>query len=275
MVIGVEDCLLKREWGGRGVKEKNKDVAAKDGVSPSVTVGTVVMEKKISLVDTSIPTVENMELCSYPPLPTHGSTMAGNTPVMSLYANVTGNTPAFSDDGLSAIATKISTPLILDSYTLDMYLQSWGRLVPKKATANSSGNKNKGLEPTNEVSNSNLFDVLTTVDNDMELGTNGGTLNSSNKWANSGGSSFWNVKNSSTNTTPIIDKTGKYESLIIDGQSIIMDKDGNPLKRKGLALDLLEVLQTICDNLDIRVRGRRKAYLLEDKKIPSVGVFDE
>ncbi|GJV20959.1 copia protein [Tanacetum coccineum] len=34
----------------------------------------------------------------------------------------------FSEDGLSAIATKLGTPLILDSYTSDMCMQSWGRL---------------------------------------------------------------------------------------------------------------------------------------------------
>ncbi|GJU94607.1 cytokinin dehydrogenase 3-like protein [Tanacetum coccineum] len=32
----------------------------------------------------------------------------------------------FSEDGLSAIATKLGTPLMLDSYTSDMYMQSWG-----------------------------------------------------------------------------------------------------------------------------------------------------
>ncbi|GJZ36312.1 cytokinin dehydrogenase 3-like protein [Tanacetum coccineum] len=34
---------------------------------------------------------------------------------------------AFSEDGLSAIATKLCTPLMLDSYTSDMCMQSWGR----------------------------------------------------------------------------------------------------------------------------------------------------
>ncbi|GJW13490.1 copia protein [Tanacetum coccineum] len=33
----------------------------------------------------------------------------------------------FSEDGLSAIATKLGTPLMLDSYTSDMCMQSWGR----------------------------------------------------------------------------------------------------------------------------------------------------
>ncbi|GJU97164.1 putative reverse transcriptase domain-containing protein [Tanacetum coccineum] len=34
---------------------------------------------------------------------------------------------AFNENGLSAIATKLGTPLMLDSYTSDMYIQSWGR----------------------------------------------------------------------------------------------------------------------------------------------------
>nr|GEU57257.1 hypothetical protein [Tanacetum cinerariifolium] len=33
-----------------------------------------------------------------------------------------------SENGLSAIATKLGTPLMLDSYTSDMCMQSWGRL---------------------------------------------------------------------------------------------------------------------------------------------------
>ncbi|GJV39855.1 zinc finger, CCHC-type containing protein [Tanacetum coccineum] len=34
---------------------------------------------------------------------------------------------AFNDDGLSAIAIRLGTPLMLDSYTSDMCMQSWGR----------------------------------------------------------------------------------------------------------------------------------------------------
>ncbi|GKD15522.1 hypothetical protein Tco_1199929 [Tanacetum coccineum] len=40
---------------------------------------------------------------------------------------------AFSEDGLSAIATKLGTPLMLDSYTVDMCMQSWGRSSYAKA----------------------------------------------------------------------------------------------------------------------------------------------
>ncbi|GKC04198.1 hypothetical protein Tco_0995808 [Tanacetum coccineum] len=87
------------------------------------------------------------------------------------------------------------------------------------------------LTPTNKVSKSNPFEVLNSVDNDVGLGTNGETTNLVNNGANSSGCSFMNVKKSSTNTTPIIDKIGKFEDSIIDGQAILVDKAGNPLKK--------------------------------------------
>nr|GEY52715.1 hypothetical protein [Tanacetum cinerariifolium] len=87
------------EWGGRGVKEKNKDVTAKDGVSSSMTDETLVKEKQSYLVDTSIPTAEMDKLSSlddttalgsFPSLSTLVTTTAGNAPSKSSYANVTG-----------------------------------------------------------------------------------------------------------------------------------------------------------------------------------------
>ncbi|GJU97410.1 hypothetical protein Tco_1326681 [Tanacetum coccineum] len=105
------------------------------------------------------------------------------------------------------------------------------RPVLKKPTASPSGNKKKGVAHTNEVSHSNPFDVLNLVDNDVEFGTNGGTRNLVNNRANSSGSSFMNVKNSSTSNTPIIDKIRKFEDLLIDGQSILVDEAGIPLKK--------------------------------------------
>ncbi|GJW84277.1 putative reverse transcriptase domain-containing protein [Tanacetum coccineum] len=182
---------------------------------------------------------------------------------------------AFNEDGLSVIATKLGTLQMLDSYTFDMCMQSWGRSsyarvmielradmelkdnivmampkitreghytcnvrveyewkpprcssckvfghiheecpkntsagekktvkkpsqtsrgvlvgpkmgfkphkeyrpVLKNSNASSSGNKKKGAEPTVEVSDSKPFDVLNSVNNVVEFGTNGGTNN--------------------------------------------------------------------------------------------------
>ncbi|GKA03932.1 hypothetical protein Tco_0676713 [Tanacetum coccineum] len=105
------------------------------------------------------------------------------------------------------------------------------RPVPKKPTASSSSNKKKGVEPTIEVSNSNPFKVLNSVDNDEELGKNEGTTNLVNNGATSSGSSFMNVDNSSTGTTLIIDKIKKFEELLTSGQVVLVDEAGNPLKK--------------------------------------------
>ncbi|GJZ81200.1 hypothetical protein Tco_0646194, partial [Tanacetum coccineum] len=78
---------------GMGVKEKQGSMTDKSvEVSKlgNVIGEQVVNEKQSSLVDTTTPNVENTCLNSYPPLPTQGSTPAGNFPSKSSYANVTG-----------------------------------------------------------------------------------------------------------------------------------------------------------------------------------------
>ncbi|GKB71007.1 hypothetical protein Tco_0932419, partial [Tanacetum coccineum] len=67
------------------------------------------------------------------------------------------------------------------------------------------------------VSNSNLFDVLNSVDNDEEFGTNGGTTNLVNNEATSSGSSFMNADNDGefASNTPIGEKIDKIEREIM------------------------------------------------------------
>ncbi|GKG40671.1 hypothetical protein Tco_0469883, partial [Tanacetum coccineum] len=102
------------------------------------------------------------------------------------------------------------------------------RHVSKKPGASSSGHKKIGVEPTIEVSNSNPFEVLNSFDNDVELGTNANLINNA---TTSSGSSFMNVDNISTGTTPILEKIGKFEDILTSGQVIIVDNVGNPLKK--------------------------------------------
>ncbi|GKE17946.1 hypothetical protein Tco_1425523 [Tanacetum coccineum] len=94
-----------------------------------------------------------------------------------------------------------------------------------------SGNKKKDMESRKEVSNPNPFDVLNSVENDVDLGKNGGTSNLASKEANSSGSSFWNVGSSSTTTTPIVEKHDKLKRLIIDGKFTLVDGEGKSLKK--------------------------------------------
>ncbi|GJX03001.1 hypothetical protein Tco_0188917 [Tanacetum coccineum] len=214
-------------------------------------------------------------------------------PIVANYVRNTWVPPvmAFSKDGLSAIATKLDTPLMLDFYTSDMCMQSWGKssyarsmielradvelkdtivlampkLVregfyacnirieyewkpPRCACCKVFGHvqddypKNIGLDVAKnlknpsqaprgvlvgpkkdaksrkEVSNPNQFYVLNSVENHVDLGTNGRTSNLASKEANSSGSSFWNVGSSSISTTPIVEKIDKIQKLFIDGK---------------------------------------------------------
>ncbi|GKD47628.1 cytokinin dehydrogenase 3-like protein [Tanacetum coccineum] len=260
---------------------------------------------------------------------------------------------SFSEDGLSAIATKLGTPLMLDSYTSDMCMQSWGRssyarvmieLQPdvelkdnivvampkitreghytcnvhveyewkpprcsfckvfghfhedclkntgagekktvkkpsqtsrgvqvgpkmgfkpqkeyrpifKKPDASSSGNKKKGVEPTIEVSNSNPFDLLNSIDNDVEFGTNGGTTNLVNNGATSSGSSFMNIDNDGefASNTPIGEKIDKIERQICDGKLRLLDNDGNPLVPTGILESDSEVKVVFDETANLRI----------------------
>ncbi|GJR72839.1 retrovirus-related pol polyprotein from transposon TNT 1-94 [Tanacetum coccineum] len=101
------------------------------------------------------------------------------------------------------------------------------RPVIKKPNASSNGNKKKGVEPTIEVSNSNPFDVLNSVDNDGEFGTNGGTTNLVNNKATSSGSSFMNIDNDGecASNTPIGAKIDKIERQIGEGKLRLLDSE--------------------------------------------------
>ncbi|GJV12655.1 nucleotide-diphospho-sugar transferase [Tanacetum coccineum] len=119
------------------------------------------------------------------------------------------------------------------------------RPVPKKPNDSSSGNKKKSVEP--EVSNLNPFDILNSVDNDVEFCTNGGTANLVNNEATSSGSSFMNIDNDEqfASNTPIDsypdnDDYDPYDADIYENHN------------------LSEHLQSICDDLDITVCGKKK-----------------
>ncbi|GKE45331.1 hypothetical protein Tco_1472615 [Tanacetum coccineum] len=124
------------------------------------------------------------------------------------------------------------------------------RPVPKKPNASSSGNKKKGVEPTIEVSNSNSFDVLNSVDNDVEFGTDEGTTNFINNGATSSGSSFMNIDNDGefASNTPIGEKIDKIERQICKGKLRLLDNDGKPLFPTGIVESDSEV-EVVFDKL--------------------------
>nr|GEV05673.1 glucomannan 4-beta-mannosyltransferase 9-like [Tanacetum cinerariifolium] len=192
---------------------------------------------------------------------------------------------AFNEDGLSAIATKLGTPLMLDSNTSDMCIQSWGRssyarvmiklradvelkdkivmampkttreghytCVDEKKTVKKPTQTSRGVS----VSNLNPFDVLNLVDNDDEFGTNEETTNLVNNGATSSGSSFMNIDNDGefVSHTPIGEKIDKIERQICEGKLRLLDNDKNPLVPTGIMESVSEVEVVFDETANLRI----------------------
>nr|GEZ73422.1 hypothetical protein [Tanacetum cinerariifolium]GEZ73440.1 hypothetical protein [Tanacetum cinerariifolium]GEZ73450.1 hypothetical protein [Tanacetum cinerariifolium] len=174
---------------------------------------------------------------------------------------------AFSEDGLSAIATKIGTSLMLDSYTFDMCLQSWGRssyvramielladaklkdtivvAMPKLTkegfyTCIEECPKDPGLAVAKNLRKPSQASRVVSVGSNVRFKpvkqayrhvSIKPTTNTSGNKKNDVEPTKKNVKCSSTSTTPIIDKFEKFEKLIIDGKVTLMDDEGEPVKK--------------------------------------------
>ncbi|GJU35482.1 hypothetical protein Tco_1183836 [Tanacetum coccineum] len=138
------------------------------------------------------------------------------------------------------------------------------RPISKKNNANTSGNKKKDAEPRKEVSNPNPFDVLNLVENDVDLGTNGETSNLATKEANSSGpsgdevesvdnemASFMASKKVGYSTNSLLEQwRDTYEN--VDYYYDPYDDD----MYEGQ--EIPDNIQSICDKLDIKVRGHKK-----------------
>nr|GEV32403.1 hypothetical protein [Tanacetum cinerariifolium] len=293
-----------------------------------VTDETVVKEKQISLVDTSISTTvlssldDTTVLGSFLPLSTLVTTMADNAPGKSSYDNVTGkpsgkklnictlfnrgnnllilkkwhpdenllkedvstipvwvklhgiHVTAFSDDGLSVISTKLVMPKITkeDHYKCNVRVEyEWKptrclsckvfRHIHEECPKNRGAGEKKTVRKPNQtsrgvqVSNLNPFDVLNSVDNDVEFGTNEGTTNLVNNGATSSGSSFMNIDNDGefASNTPISEKINKIERKIYEGKLRLLDNDGNPLVPMGIVESDSEVEVVFDETANLRI----------------------
>ncbi|GKD76249.1 hypothetical protein Tco_1334531, partial [Tanacetum coccineum] len=185
------------------------------------------------------------------------------------------------DDGLSAITTKLGTPLILDSYTSDMCIQSWGRIkgegyytynirveyewkpprcacckvfgyVHEECPKNIGASATKNLKKTSQTPKVILVrqkmgfkpkQVFTSVDYDVDLGTNGGISNSADKVTN----------NVSSNITYIGEKINKIEWQIYKGKFRFVDDDGNPLVPTGIIESDSEVEVVFDETTNLRI----------------------
>nr|GEW37435.1 retrovirus-related Pol polyprotein from transposon TNT 1-94 [Tanacetum cinerariifolium] len=190
---------------------------AKEVVSSSVVDETVAKEKQSSLMDT-------IGLGSYTPLPTQGTTMAGNTPGKSSYANVTGK-----PSGTKVNFRNLFTPR---GNGIDV--------VFPVESANSSGSSFWNMDASrpsttpiikkiDKIEKLIIDGKVTLVDDEekpLEKVVSSGDYDIEDEWKKS-------YENDNYEYNP-------YDDDMYEGQEI-------PNK-----------LQVICDNLDITVRNRKK-----------------
>nr|GEW36469.1 reverse transcriptase domain-containing protein [Tanacetum cinerariifolium] len=147
-------------------------------------------------------------------------------------------------------------------------------------------NKKKGVKPTIEVSNSNPLDVLNSVDNDGEFGTNEGTTNLVNNGATSSKLRLLDNDGNPLVPTSIVESDSKAKVVFDETANLRILTCGKDGSDKGYGTnslleqwrdsypdnddydpydddmyenhDLSEHLQSICDDLDITVSNRKK-----------------
>nr|GEU82983.1 hypothetical protein [Tanacetum cinerariifolium] len=125
----------------------------------------------------------------------------------------------------------------------------------EKKTVKKPSQSSRDVEPTIEVSNSNLFDVVNSVDHDVEFDTNGGTTNLVNNEATSSGSSFINIDNNGefASNTHIGEKIDKIERKICKGKLRLLDNEGNPLVPTGIVESDSQVKVVFNETANLRI----------------------
>ncbi|GKF84242.1 hypothetical protein Tco_0249140, partial [Tanacetum coccineum] len=114
-----------------------------------------------------------------------------------------------------------------------------GAIKNLKKTSQTS----KGILFTKEVSKSNPFEVLTSIDDDVDLGMNEGISNLADK----------GTINFSSSNTPIGEKIDKIERQICEGKVRFVDDDGNPLVPTGIVDSDSEVEAVFDETANLRI----------------------
>ncbi|GKB75172.1 hypothetical protein Tco_0936584 [Tanacetum coccineum] len=148
---------------------------------------------------------------------------------------------AFSEDGLSDIATKIVTPLMLDSYTSNMCMQSWDRCSYARAIIELRADvelKDNIMAVMPKITREGYYTCVAATKNlkktsqipkEILVGQKMGFKPTKQQvyqpvfkkpTANHGGNKKKNV-----------DPANEMEKLIIDGKASLVDNEGKPLRK--------------------------------------------
>ncbi|GKD55664.1 reverse transcriptase domain-containing protein [Tanacetum coccineum] len=156
---------------------------------------------------------------------------------------------AFTEDGLSAIATKLGTPLMLDSYTTDMCFESCGRSsyaramielradvesketivmdIPKFMSGGYTRSIIRNLKMPRQAAPRPPVGLKPKFNFDGKLFENFDALEISVK--NDEYNPVWGERG--LNTTPLAELINKVERQMLNGKLMLVDDDGKPLNK--------------------------------------------
>nr|GEX48359.1 hypothetical protein [Tanacetum cinerariifolium] len=275
----------KRSRGGRGVKEKEGLSADNDELNEALGMfssSTGLFSFQFSSIDGLDAMLENgpwfirnnpLILKKWHP---DDNILKENVSIVPLWVKIHGvPVTAFSEDGFSAIATKLGTLLMLDSYTSDMCMQSWGRssyaqvMVELRADVELKDNifvampkiTREGHYTCNVLNLKKIRPVPTKPNASSSGNKKNGVeptieaTNLVNNEATSSGSSFMNIDNDEefTSNTLIGEKIDKIERQIGKGKLRMLDNDGNPLVPTGIVESDSEVEMVFDETVNLRI----------------------
>nr|GEX91826.1 hypothetical protein [Tanacetum cinerariifolium] len=136
---------------------------------------------------------------------------------------------AFSEDGLSIITTKLGTPLMLDSYTSDMCMQSWGWSSYARAMIELRAD----VELKENIALSKSLKKTSQTPKGILVGQKMGFKPTKQVFPVSKKPSANTIINKKKNVEP----TKEIKKLIIDGKVTLVDEEGKPLEKVASSCD--------------------------------------
>ncbi|GKE13693.1 chalcone--flavonone isomerase, partial [Tanacetum coccineum] len=161
----------------------------------------------------------------------------------------------YTSDGLSFIATKIGTPMMLDSYTNSMCLESWGRrsfprilieidacngfsdklimvfleLEGPEANPKNASSARKSSNKTDITNSTTLGNGIFSLSNSFEALNDDDSVivevKSGNKSSTSG------VQEDGNSSTHLVEKIHRFEQQLLDGKCVLVDEDGKHMEK--------------------------------------------
>nr|GEX04279.1 retrotransposon Orf1 [Tanacetum cinerariifolium] len=222
---GVGEDAGRREVGGSADLYRDMSQDSEEFVNVFVRIDFSSTIKLVSFDESQVVTFNGKFVCGF---------RNSNYEIESQSENTVDNLHRFVNHWIKVLKgnEKVTKVIYVENWRIDNsrvlrwvdFLIEWNSSVSStKSTIQSTFRFRRYQVPRQELSNSNPFDALNLVENDVELGTNACISKSADK----------GTINGSSSSTPIVEKIDKIECQIREGILRFVDDDRNPLVPSG------------------------------------------